>query len=140
MAWRLMSEEPVTFEERVFDDFLIGDELIKIEHSFNGATFPGLGYAVISNLYVNNERDFFRRSYPVKDSPRIYEVKVPPQLVEGNYLLHQLMVKRHLYARVDADANWRIRAYIWVPDGAPPSEVDGQQVDGGDEEIFDGSP
>jgi len=140
MVWRLMSEEPVTFEERVFDDFLIGDELIKIEHSFNGATFPGLGYAVISNIYVNDERDFFRRSYPQKDSSRIYQVNVPPQLVEGSYLLHQLMVKRHRYARVDADANWRIRAYVWTPPLSPQLEVDGQLPPGGDEDIFDGSP
>ncbi len=116
MSWRLMSEEPVTFDGRVFDDFLIGDELIKIEHSFNGETFPGTGYAIISNVYANDEQDFFRRSYPKKNSSRIYEVKVPPQLVAASYLLHQLTVQRSLYARVDADANWRVSAYIWVPE------------------------
>ena len=115
MSWVLLSEEPVGFEWRQFDGSLVGNELIKIEHVFNGASFPGLGYAVLSNVYANDERDVFIRSYPHKGDPRLYEIKVPEAFEAASYTLHHLQVKRNLYARVDADANWRIRAYLWSP-------------------------
>lgn len=113
MSWDLMSEELVGFEWRQFDDSLIGDEVIKVEHSFDYEKFPGIGYAVLSNVYANGERDIFLRSYPHKADSRIYELKVPQRLIASNYLLHHLQIKRNLYARVQADANWRVKAYIW---------------------------
>lgn len=114
MPWELYAEEPVTFEEQVVGDFLIDSETIRVEHLFNGESFPGTGYALISNVYVNNERSFFRRSYPYKNSSRIYQVIIPPELLEGGYGLHQLLMKRSPRARVDADANWRVRIDRWV--------------------------
>lgn len=113
MGWIFYGEEPVGFEERVLGDVLIGDVLIKVEHFFDYASFPGLGHAQISNIYANDERDFFRRSYPQKDSPRLYEIKVPPQLLNAGYGLHQLLIRRNIRAQVQADANWRVRVHVW---------------------------
>lgn len=110
-----MGEEAVGFEWRQFDGSLIGDEVIKVEHDFDYASFPGLGYAVLSNVYANDERDIFLKSYPHKGDARIYELKVPQRLIDSNYLLHHLQIKRNLRARVQADANWRVKAYIWRP-------------------------
>lgn len=141
MAWELMGEEPVGFDWRTFDIPMIGDELIKIEHYFNGATFPGTGYAVLSNLYANDERDVFYRSYPKKDSERIYEINVPIQFQLSSYLLHQLQVKRNQYARVDADADWRVRAYLWFNPSDPNRELDGNPDDPNAPSIdYDGNP
>lgn len=120
-----MGEERVGFEWRQFDVPLIGNEVIKIEHSFDYASFPGLGYAILSNIYANDERDIFFRSYPYKDGSRIYELDVPQRLIESSYQLHFLQVKRNLYARVQADANWRVKAYLWVNPAAPSTEIDG---------------
>ena len=110
MSWDLMSEEFVEFEWREFGDSLIGDEVIKIEHYFDYDRFPGLGYAVLSNVYANGERDVFIKSYPHKGDARIYELKVPQRLIDSNYLLHHLQVKRNLRAQVQANANWRIKS------------------------------
>jgi hypothetical protein len=119
MGWVLYGERSVDFEERILGDFLIGDELIRVQHLFDYADFPGIGHALISNVFANGERDFFRRSYPYKDSSRIYEVKVPAVLVDQGYGLHQLLIRRNVRARVQANANWRVRVDLWVPDTPP---------------------
>lgn len=113
-GWDLIGEKPVGFDWVLFDGPLIGDELIKIEHVFNGVSFPGRGYALLSNIYANDEQDVFIKSYPKKTGSRIYEIKVPEPLKVANYELHHLMVKHNLYAQVDADADWKIRAYVWL--------------------------
>lgn len=115
MGWEFYGEASVSFEERVLGDFLIGDELIRVRHFFDYADFPGIGHALISNVYANGERDFFCRSYPHKNSSRIYEIKVPSQLLDAGYGLHQLLVRRNVRARVQANANWRLRVDVWVP-------------------------
>ena len=139
MGWVFYGEAPVGFEERVVGDFLIGDELIRVEHLFAYETFPGFGYALLSNIYANDERDFFRRSYPQKNSSRIYEVKVPPQLFDAGYGLHQLLVRCNVRARLQSDANWRIRISVWVDGGDEEPPVDGQAGGGGDD-VMDGNP
>ena len=50
MPWELIGDVPVTFEGVQLGTPLIGDALIKIEHTFDFADFPGVGYAVISDL------------------------------------------------------------------------------------------
>lgn len=119
-GWDLIGEKPVTYDWILFDEPLIGDELIKIEHSFNGATFPGRGYAWLSNIYANNEQDIFIRSYPHKDNERIYQINVPQQLKDANYNLHHLMVKISRYAQVVESADWKIKAYVWLTGTGEP--------------------
>ncbi len=118
MGWVFYGEAPAGFNEQVIGDFLIGDELIKVEHLFDGL-LPGFGHALISNVYANGERDFFRRSYPYKNSARIYTIKVPEQLQAAGYSLHQLLIKWNRGARWVAKANWRVRIYVWRGDSIP---------------------
>lgn len=127
MAWVPAGDLPVNFDEAFFSGVFVGDELIKVEHGFNGSSFPGTGYAIISNIFFNGERDFFRRSYPFKESPRIYKVSAPPQFNAETYQIFQLTVRRSLRARVDADANWRVRIYKWIADSTAnePPQFDG---------------
>lgn len=115
MTWELLGQEPVGFDERQFDGILIGDETIKIEHYFDYPSFPGLGYALISNIYANDERDRFIRSYPVKSSPRIYEITVPEALKASSYLSYHLMIRRNVRAQILSDANWTVKAFVWRP-------------------------
>lgn len=141
MGWSFIGEEPVSFDEQVFDIPMVGDELIRIEHVFNGGTFPGKAYALISNIYEAGERGAYKRSYPVKESARVYEFDVPQGFEDSDYVVHQLAVKRNRFARVDADANWRLRAWVWVPEQSPEAQVDGNpSEDGGSDTIFDGNP
>lgn len=141
MTWDLMGEELVGFEWRQFDAPMIGNEVIKIEHSYDYASFPGFGHAVLSNIYVNNERDLFFRSYPYKDNARIYELDVPERLYEANYLLHFLQVRRNIRAKVQANANWRVRAYLWFGPNSPTIENDGNPPDLGESaNDLDGNP
>lgn len=116
MGWEFYGETPVGFEEQIIGDELIGDELIKVEHLFDHDSFPGIAHALISNSYTNNERDFFVRSYPYKNSPRIYEIKVPPQLSNAGYGLHYLHVRCNIRAKFQANANWRVKVSVWVND------------------------
>jgi hypothetical protein len=139
MTWIFLGEKPVDFEEQVFETPLIGDELIRVEHVFTGATFPGLGYAQLSNIYDDGERGFFRRSYPTKTNDRVYDINIPEAFEDSDYVVHRLAVKRNLYARVQATANWRIRVFVWLPEEASPSEADGN-LTGGGETIFEGQP
>jgi hypothetical protein len=139
MTWVFLGEKPVNFDEEIFETPLIGDELIRVEHVFNGATFPGLGYAQFSNIYNDGERGFFRRSYPTKVLDRVYNIDIPEAFEDSDYVVHRLAVKRNLYARVQADANWRVRVFVWFPDELPEPEADGNPSTGG-ETIFEGNP
>lgn len=113
MVWIPSGELAVDFNEQFFPAAFVGDQLIKVEHGFTGNDFPGIGYAILSNLYFGGERDWFRRSYPFKNSARIYHIISPPQLQAENYQIYQIAIRRSLRARVDADANWRVRIFRW---------------------------
>ena len=140
MTWLPAGNLPVDFNEAAFFGVFVGDELIKVEHDYNGSSFPGTGYAMLSNLFLNGEREFFRRSYPFKNSPRIYRITVSDDLKEANYHIYQLTVRRSLRSRVDANANWRIRIFKWVDGDQVEPSFDGQI--GADSEVtnLDGNP
>lgn len=113
MVWIPAGDLPVGFDEAIFSGVFVGDQLIKVEHGFNGDVFPGTGYAVISNLYFDGEREFFRRSYPYRGSPRLYRLSAPQQFESESYQIYQLTLRRSARAKVDADANWRVRIFRW---------------------------
>lgn len=140
MTWVAAGDLPVGFDEAYFFGVFVGDELIKVEHGFNGSSFPGTGYAILSNIFFNGEREFFRRSYPFKASPRIYRITVSDEFKEANYHIYQLTVRRSLRSRVDDGANWRIRIFKWVDsDDAEPS-FDGEIGGNSDVTSLDGNP
>lgn len=116
MSWLFYGEVDVGVEERILGDILFGDELIRVHHFFDQDYFLGFGHALISNVYANGERDFFRRSYPYKNSPRIYEIKVPQPLLDAGYGTHQLLIRRNSRARVHESINWRVRVDVWNPE------------------------
>jgi hypothetical protein len=117
VVWLPAGDLPVGFDETIFSGVFVGEQLIKVEHGFNGSSFPGTGYAIISNLFFNGEREFFRRSYPYKGSPRLYRITAPQQFNSENYQIYQLTLRRSARARVDADADWRVRIFRWAEAG-----------------------
>lgn len=141
MPWDLVGDVPVTFEPQQLDVPLIGDELIRVEHTYDFADFPGLGYALISDLYANDAQLEFIRSYPYKDRDRLYPLEIPQVMKDAGWLLRHLVVRRDTRSRVDADANWRIKIYVWIGSSPPTSQVDGNASSGGSgQTVFDGNP
>ncbi|MEL6605358.1 MAG: hypothetical protein AAFP20_19265 [Cyanobacteria bacterium J06614_10] len=141
MSWDLIGDVPVSFEGEQLSVPLIGDVLIKVEHTFDFESFPGIGFAWISDIYANDERRLFIKSYPHKNSSRVYPLEVPEVMVEAGWLVRHLVVKRSVRARVDTDANWRIRIYEWIGSTPPESTIDGNGATGdGEQQIFDGNP
>jgi hypothetical protein len=138
MPWDLVGDVPVTFEGRQLDVPLIGDEIIKVEHTYDFASFPGIGYAWISDIYSNDSELTFIKSYPRKERARIYALEIPQVMKDGGWLLRFLTVRRSTRARVDANANWRMRIYVWLGTEPPEEEIDGEGATGGGETIFDG--
>ncbi|MEL6260462.1 MAG: hypothetical protein AAFR12_05285 [Cyanobacteria bacterium J06626_6] len=141
MSWDLIGDVPVSFEGEQLSVPLIGDVLIKVEHTFDYASFPGIGCAWISDIYANDEQRLFIKSYPYKNTSRVYALEVPEVMVEAGWLVRHLVVKRSVRARVDTDANWRIRIYEWIGSTPPESTIDGNGATGdGEQQIFDGNP
>lgn len=139
MPWDLLGDVPVRLDAAEQVGPLIGDELIKVEHTYDFASFPGTGYALISDLYSNDEQLEFIRSYPYKDRSRIYALEIPQVMKDAGWLLRYLLIRRNRRARVDADANWRVKIYVWVGTDAPETPIDGNSSSPDDDPlIFDG--
>jgi hypothetical protein len=139
MPWDLVGDVPVSFEGRQLDAPLIGDEIIKVEHTWDYGAFPGLGYAWISDLYSNDAELTFIKSYPKKDYARIYILEIPQVMKDAGWLLRYLTVRRSNRARVQADANWRMRISVWLGSEPPEEQIDGEGSTGGGQTIFDGT-
>jgi len=74
-------------------------------------------------LYSDGVKGRFIRSYPYK-AARIYPLELLDVQKEAGFIVRHLIVKRSLRARVDADANWKIRIYEWYTQGDPDIEID----------------
>lgn len=141
MPWDLIGDVPVTFEGIQLGTPLIGDSLIKVEHTFDFADFPGVGYAVISDLYSDGVVGQFIRSYPYRNS-RIYPLELLEVQKNAGWIVRFLVVKRSRFARVDANVNWRIKIYEWFGEGDPEITIDSEtgEFTNDGETIFEGNP
>ena len=119
MTWDLIGDVAVGFDAEPLDQPLIGDALIKVEHSFDYATFPGLGYALLTTRYYNEVEGETLRLYPVKNSARIYSMELSAIQKESGWLLRDLFIRKTVRTRVQADANWRIKVYEWLGAARP---------------------
>jgi hypothetical protein len=138
MSWAILGTITPTFETQDIEGFFIGPESIRVEHFFNGELFPGLAYAVIQNVFANGETSFIRRSYPVKNFQRVYEIDIPTPLLESGYILYQLQLRINVRARIDVSANWQIRISQWIDDDPIDPSIDGDDLDSFPTVIFDG--
>lgn len=140
MSWDLIGDVPVTFEGQFLEVPVIGDALIKIEHTFDYASFPGLGYALFSSRYYNDVVADFFRSYPRKNEARLHVLELADVQKESGWLLRDLFVRRSTRARVQADANWRVKVYEWIDSADPEGEIDGDGSTPSDgQQIYDGN-
>lgn len=138
MSWDLIGDVPVTFDGKFLDTPLVGDSLIKVVHSFDYASFPGTGYALISTRYFNDVEGRFIKSYPYK-SERLYTLEIPQVQKEAGWLLRDLFVRKTVRTRVQADANWRIKVYEWLGRVPPEPSIDGQRSDSSGGTTFEGN-
>lgn len=138
MSWEILDTLTPTFETQQISGFFIGPESIRIEHFFNGEIFPGLAYVVIQNKLTNEETSFIRRSYPIKNFQRVYEINIPISLLESGYILYQLEIRVNVRARIDINANWQIQIARWIDDTPLDPTIDGDDLEDPLTIIFDG--
>lgn len=124
MSWQLIQEIRPLYEWQLLDIPIIGETTIRVEQDWAEAgAFPGRAYVSFCQEFMEGSRYNFRRLYPYRE-PRLITCTIPEPLEAAGWGVFYLAVKLNLYARYDADANWRIRFYEWVGSTPPPATPD----------------
>lgn len=143
MAWQLFGDVKIGYEWVRIASPITGDIILKIEHSTSYASFPGKAYALIASYIPElNIRGIYHRSYPYGPDADLVLSALPKELLSAGIRQRYVEIKHDLYARVQADANWRLRIYRWVYEIQPGETIDGNGAETGDGEaiILDGNP
>lgn len=115
MGWQLLGDVAVGWQWTPVNTRIDGDVALKVEHRYGSyATFPGKAYALLSSTTEAGDRAIYHRSYPYGDESDIIASEVPAPLLAVGFGQRYISVKRNLYARVQDDANWRVRVFQWV--------------------------
>ena len=115
MGWQLLGDVAVGWQWADINVRIEGDVALKLEHSYSYASFPGKAYAILSSTNEAGDRALYHRSYPSGDAD-IIASEVPAVLVPVGFDRRYLSIKRNLFARVQDDANWRVKVYRWAED------------------------
>ena len=124
MSWELIADVEPGFEWRTLETPLIGEQTLRVEQDWSYAgPFPGKAYATIAQQFPDDSLYGFRRFYPYRN-PRLFTSTIPDFLETAGWSVYRLRVKHNLYARYQADANWRFRIYQWTGTQPPAITAD----------------
>jgi len=114
MAWRLLGDLQVLYEEQTIPISISGNSIIKIEHDFPAGIFPGIGYAVVREMLPGGEVFNFIKSYPYRGPPRVYDLSLSAAMQAAGFGTRTLTVTRGKKTAVQADSAWRMMIYEWI--------------------------
>ena len=142
MVWQLVGDTPIGYEWARIGAPITGDLILKVEHSTSYASFPGKAYALIASYIPDLDiRGVYSRSYPYGSNADLILSPLPKELLAAGIRQRYVEIKHDLYARIQADANWRVKVYRWVYEIQEGETIDGGTGTGagGDEIILDGN-
>ena len=131
MVWEELGTISPRAEWQEFDISSLDDSLLRITQTYD---VRPIGYALISSIFSDGSRGFFRRIYPYEGQQRLLEYEVPPVVREPGFDFRAISIKSSVRARF-YDLSWRISIEIWTDEVA----VDGGgEEPTGDEQVIDG--
>ena len=127
MVWDNIGTLSPRPEWQAFDIVSLDDSLLRITHTYD---IRPLGYALISSIFSDGSRGFFRRIYPFDDQPRLLDYEAPSALREPGFNFRRISIKAAARLRV-YDLSWKVQIEVWSDD---------EIFDGGSGEPSEGAP
>lgn len=110
MAWQQLGLIAISSEWQSFAISSLDDSLLKIQHSYSDKP---IGYAVLSSVFSDGSRGFFRRIYPDQTQPQLMILENEPALKDAGFTTRSLEIKINRFSRFYSPP-WSIEIAIWT--------------------------
>ena len=138
--WILLGEFEPDYEWLSVEPIIVGATTIKIQHDWAYASaFPGKAHITLAQKFPDGSFNGFRKSFPYRD-PRLLTFLIPDPLDLQGWDNYELVLKKNLWARYQADADWRVTVWRWpglFDYSLDPGEYE-EFPDVSDDPLFDG--
>jgi hypothetical protein len=123
VAWSSLGTIEPGFDWRYFPVDVLGDVAIRATQSYTAGEVTWYNRLYLGELYGTPEGEFrFLRRLYISTTPTIFELAIPPRLMEAGYGLRALACK-HGMNGVSIVANWRLELEQWSPPTNPETEI-----------------
>lgn len=110
MAWQQLGKIPISADWQSYAISSLDDSLLRIQHTY---TDKPIGYALLSSVFSDGSRGFFRRIYPDKTQPQLVVLSNEPSVRAAGLNSRILEIKLHPYTRLYS-LPWSVEIDIWV--------------------------
>lgn len=116
MSWENYGVFNVTGQSSSSGQFLVGNQILRIQQSWNPTypEFPGRATLLVQ-IFLNIGYWKTFSLYPSRDV-RLLEIEYPLIFQQALFTIGTIEVKHNVFARIQADAGWTVNIDYWAGD------------------------